>query len=68
MIHLSTVSTPLYDGTYDFFLVAMDLQENERARLDIQIIVGAGASVPEPGAMALIGLDLISLTRRRNKA
>ena len=61
---------PTLDSTYDFFLIAMDQQENELARVNIQIIVGAGASVPEPNAMALIGLGLVglSLTCRHRRA
>ena len=64
------VFDPTLDGTYAFFLTAMDQQENELARVNNQIIVGAGASVPETSAMALIGLGLVglSLTRRHRKA
>lgn len=60
------------DGTYDFYLSASD-GTGELARVDIQLIVGAGASpsseVAEPGMLALFAASVAAfgLTRRRRR-
>jgi len=61
------------DGTYDFYLSASD-NTGELARVDIQLIVGAGAAgssdIPEPGMFALFGIGIagLGMMRRRRRA
>ncbi len=57
---------PEVDGTYDFFLEAFERSAaggpgQSLARVDIQIIVGAGAQVPEPAALSLFAVGLLGL-------
>jgi hypothetical protein len=60
------------DGTYDFYLSASD-ESGQLARVDIQLIVGAGASssseVTEPGIVGLFvaGVAGLCFTRRRRR-
>lgn len=60
------------DGTYDFFLEAFSPSAGSLARVDIQIIVGAGAPVPEPTTLSLFAMGLLGLGfagyRRRRQA
>jgi MYXO-CTERM domain-containing protein len=69
---------PNVDGTYDFFLEAYERDGMGMgallARTDIQVIVGAGAVVPEPASLSiwaglgLLGLGLVRHRRRRQAA
>lgn len=59
---------PNVDGTYRFFLSALDEQGTELNRTDIDIIVGAGATdIPAPASLALLGMGLVGfgIMRRR---
>lgn len=59
------------DGTYDIYLLARDGLGDEISRVDIQVIVGAGATeVAEPGILAVLGFGLagLGLMRRRQRA
>jgi len=48
---------PTVDGQYDFYLAAFN-GSTQLARTNMSIIVGQGASVPEPGTVALLALGL----------
>ncbi len=62
---------PTIDATYDFYLEAWTPAGTPIARTEMQIIVGNGAAIPEPGTLTLLGLGAIGLAvlaRRRRLA
>ncbi len=52
---------PTIDGTYDIFLSAFDGSGQQVARTQIQTIIGAGGSIPEPTPLILLGLGLMAM-------
>ena len=56
---------PTVDGTYDISLSAIDANGGLAAQTTIQIIQGAGATIPEPGTMAILLTGLLALGARK---
>lgn len=59
---------PTLDGTYDFELTAFNANGGQAASTSMQIIVGAGATIPEPGTMAILLTGLLGLAARKKFA
>ncbi len=59
---------PTLDGTYDFALTAKNLNGATVASTSIQVIVGAGATIPEPGTIAILMTGLLGLAARKKFA
>ncbi len=54
------IFNPSADGNYSFFLQAFDKTTGALvAQTDLTVIVGAGATVPEPASLGLAGLALV---------
>lgn len=56
---------PSVDGTYDISLTAKDAAGAILSSTSIQIIQGAGATIPEPGTMAILLTGLLGLAARK---
>lgn len=56
---------PTLDATYDFALTAFDGNGGQAASTSMQVIVGAGATIPEPGTMAILLTGLLGLVARK---
>lgn len=59
---------PTVDGTYDFALTAFDANGGQAASTSMQVIVGAGATIPEPGTIAILMTGLLGLAARKKFA
>lgn len=58
---------PTLDGVYTFLLTASNSAGAEVKRVSIDVQVGAGSNVPEPGSLALVGLGLAGVAALRRR-